>query len=97
MNITVENLAPCKKLLRVELDAKAVDETFDAITKDFQKQAALPGFRPGKAPRALVLKKYEADIKGEVKRKLIGDNYRKALDEKKIDVIGYPAESMIQL
>jgi trigger factor len=96
VNITVENLAPCKKLLRVELDAKAVDETFDAVTKDFQKQASLPGFRPGKAPRAMVLKKYEADIKDEVKRKLIGDSYRKALDEKKIAVIGYPDIEEIQ-
>ncbi len=96
MNITVENLAPCKKLLRVELDAKAVDEAFDAVTKDFQKQASLPGFRPGKAPRAMVLKKYEADIKDEVKRKLIGDSYRKALDEKKIAVIGYPDIEEIQ-
>ena len=96
MNVTVENLAPCKKLLRVEVDAKAVDEAFDAITKDFQKQAALPGFRPGKAPRAMVLKKYEADIKDEVKRKLIGDAYRKAVDEKKIAVVGYPDIEEIQ-
>jgi trigger factor len=96
VNITVENLAPCKKLLRVEVDAKAVDEAFDAVTKDFQKQASLPGFRPGKAPRNLVLKKYEPDIKTEVKRKLIGDAYRKALDEKKIAVIGYPDIEEIQ-
>ena len=96
MNITVENLAPCKKLLRVEVDAKAVDEAFDAVTKDFQKQASLPGFRPGKAPRAMVLKKYEPDIKDEVKRKLIGDSYRKALDEKQIAVIGYPDIEEIQ-
>jgi trigger factor len=96
VNITVENLAPCKKLLRVEVDAKAVDEAFDAVTKDFQKQASLPGFRPGKAPRAMVLKKYEPDIKTEVKRKLIGDLYRKALDEKKIAVIGYPDIEEIQ-
>jgi len=96
VNITVENLAPCKKLLRVEVDAKAVDEAFDAVTKDFQKQASLPGFRPGKAPRNLVLKKYEPDIKTEVKRKLIGDSYRKALDEKKIAVIGYPDIEEIQ-
>jgi trigger factor len=96
VNITVENLAPCKKLLRVEVDAKAVDETFATITKDFQKQASLPGFRPGKAPRDLVLKKYEADIKDEVKRKLIGDSYRKALEEKKIAVIGYPDIEEIQ-
>ena len=96
MNITVENLAPCRKLLRVELDAKSVDEIFDAITKDYQKQASLPGFRPGKAPRDMVAKKYEADIAGEAKRRLIGDNYRKALDEKKIHAIGYPDIEEIQ-
>jgi trigger factor len=96
VNITVENLAPCKKLLRVEVDAKAVDEAFETITKDFQKQASLPGFRPGKAPRNLVLKKYEPDIKAEVKRKLIGDSYRQAVDEKKIAVIGYPDIEEIQ-
>jgi trigger factor len=96
VNITVENLAPCKKLLRVEVDAKAVDEIFDSITKGYQKQASLPGFRPGKAPRDLVLKKYEADIKDEVKRKLIGDSYRQALDEKKIAALGYPDIEEIQ-
>ena len=90
MNISIENLAPCKKLVRVEVEAKAVDEVFDSVTKEFQKQAALPGFRPGKAPRDLVLKKYSAEITDEAKRKLIGDNYRKALEEKKLSVIGYP-------
>ena len=96
MNITVENLAPCRKLLRVELDAKSVDETFDAITKDYQKQASLPGFRPGKAPRDLVIKKYEADIQNDAKRKLIGESYRKALEEKKISVISQPDIEEIQ-
>jgi trigger factor len=96
VNITVENLAPCKKLLRVEVDAKAVDEIFDAITKDYQKQAALPGFRPGKAPRDMVAKKYEADIKDDAKRKLIGENYRKALDDKKLHALGNPDIEEIQ-
>ncbi|TAL03448.1 MAG: trigger factor, partial [Verrucomicrobia bacterium] len=96
MNITVENLAPCKKLLRIELDSKAVDDAFASTTKDFQKQASLPGFRPGKAPAHLVIKKYEQDITDEVKRKLIGESYRKALDEKKIDVLGYPDIEEIQ-
>ncbi len=96
MNVTVENLAPCKKLLRVEVDAKAVDAAFDSTAKEFQKQAALPGFRPGKAPRAMVLKKYETDIKAEVKRKLIGDAYRQAVGEKKISVVGHPDIEEIQ-
>ena len=96
MNVSVENLAPCKKLVRVELDASAVDAAFDAITKDFLKQAAIPGFRPGKAPRAMVAKKYEADIKEEAKRKLIGDAYRKAIDEQKLQVVGYPDIEEVQ-
>ena len=96
VNITVENLAPCKKLVRVEVDAKSVDEIFEAITKDIQKQASLPGFRPGKAPRAMVVKKYEAEIKEEAKKKLIGENYRKALEEKKIQAVGYPDIEEIQ-
>ena len=96
MNVTVETLAPCKKLVRVEIETKQVDETFDSVTKDYQKHAALPGFRPGKAPRAMVLHKYEKDIEAEVKKKLIGDSYRKAIEEKKIDVIGYPDIEEIQ-
>jgi trigger factor len=89
-------LAPCKKLVRVELDATAVDTTFDAVTKDYQKQSALPGFRPGKAPLPMVVKKYDAEIKDEAKRKLIGDAYRKAIDEQKLQVVGYPDIEEVQ-
>ncbi len=96
MNVSVENLAPCKKLVRVEIEAQQVDDTFTTITKDFQKQASLPGFRPGKAPRDMVLRKYEKDITDEVKRKLISDSYRKAVDEKKLEVVGSPDIEEIQ-
>ena len=96
MNVSVENLAPCKKLVRVEVEAQQVDDTFATITKDFQRQASLPGFRPGKAPRDMVIRKYDKDISDEVKRKLISDSYRKALDEKKLDVVGYPDIEEIQ-
>ena len=96
MNVTVENLAPCKKLVRVELDVAAVDAAFDAITKDIQKQANLPGFRPGKAPRTMVEKKFDAEIKDEAKRKLIGDAYRKAIEENKLSVVGYPDIEEVQ-
>jgi len=96
VNVSVENLAPCKKLVRVELESATVDAAFDAVTKDFQKQASLPGFRPGKAPRDMVVKKYGADIKEEVKRKLIGDNYRKAIEDQKLHVVGYPDIEEVQ-
>jgi len=96
VNVTVENLAPCKKLVRVEIEAQKVDETFDSVAKDFQKEANLPGFRPGKAPREMVLRKYSREIETEAKRKLISDAYKKAVDEQNLDVLGYPDIEEIQ-
>jgi trigger factor len=96
VNITVETLAPCKKLLRVELPATAVDEAFATITKNFQKQASFPGFRAGKAPLPMVLKKYEGEIKEEAKRHLISETYRKALEAEKIAVVANPDIEEVQ-
>jgi len=96
VNVTVENLAPCKKLVRLEIDVQKVDETFETVTKDFQKQAKLPGFRPGKAPREMVMRKHEKDIQDEVKRKLMSEAYRKAIEEQKLDVLGQPDIEEIQ-
>jgi trigger factor len=96
VNVTVETLAPCKKLLRVEVEAQAVDAAFEDVTKDFQKHASLPGFRAGKAPRDMILKAFSGKIEEEVKRKLIPDAYRKALDENKLRAVIYPDIEEIQ-
>jgi len=96
VNVTVENLGPCKKLLRVEVDVQAVDAAFESALIDFQKHANLAGFRPGKAPRQLIAKTYASQIEAEVKKKLIPDSYRKALEEQKLTPVGYPDIEEIQ-
>ena len=96
MNVTIENLAPCKKLVRVELDAAAVDAAFAEVTREFQKNAQLPGFRPGKAPRDQVVKIYSGKIEEEVKRKLISDSYPKAIEQEKLRPATYPDIEEIQ-
>jgi len=96
VNVTVENLAPCKKLLRVEVDAAAVDAEFEKTTREFMKIARLPGFRPGKAPRHLVIKAYTAQIDEEVKRQLISDSFRQAVSDQKLHLVGQPDIEEIQ-
>jgi len=96
VNVSVENLGPCKKLLRVEVDAPAVDAALEEITLDFQKQVRLPGFRPGKAPRHLVVKAYAPQIDEEAKRKLVAEGYRKAISDQKLRVVGQPDIEEIQ-
>lgn len=90
LNVNVENLAPCKKLLRIEVDVADVDSTFAEVTSQFCKQAQLPGFRAGKAPKAVVVKNYGDRIREEVKKKLTQDAYQKAMDQEKLKPAVYP-------
>ncbi len=96
MNVTIENLGPCKKLARFEVPAPAVDQAFVEVTKEFCKHAAMPGFRPGKAPQAMVVKQHAEGIATEVKRKLIGSSYRQAVQEHHLDVVGSPDVEEVQ-
>src|ERR1700677_546029 len=96
VNVTIENLAPCKKLVKVEIESKDVDAAFESMIKDFQRQGGLPGVRPGKTPKERIAKPYEKDIHDEVKKKLIPDAYRKAVDEQKLEIVGYPDIEEIQ-
>jgi trigger factor len=82
--------------MRVEIEEQKVDEAFQSVTKEFQREAALPGFRPGKAPAEMVVRKYGKDIEKEVKRKLISESYKQAVEEQKLDVLGYPDIEEIQ-
>lgn len=90
MNLTIQDLGPCKKQLRFELEVADVDKAFAEVSRDFVKHASIPGFRPGKAPLAIVSKKYSEDIAKEVKTKLISDSYRDTVKEKKFEVVSRP-------
>lgn len=80
----------------MEVDTETVDAAFNKITSEFQREARFPGFRPGKAPRDVVTRTYAKQIEQEVKRELISENYRKALQEQKLRAIGSPDIEEIQ-
>jgi trigger factor len=90
MNITVEDVAPCKKRLKIEVPANRVQQAYDRVATDFQKEARIPGFRPGHAPRTVVLKKFQKDIASETQRTLVPEAYQEAISEKKLRVVSAP-------
>ncbi len=96
MSVTIENLAPCRKLLRFEIDAQTVDAAFEEMTTEVAKQASMQGFRPGKAPRAMVARQHAKSIADEVRRKLFNDSYKKAVNEHKLHVVAGPDTEEIQ-
>ena len=87
MNVQITDINETRKTLTVTLDKGEVDVEYNAILGEFSKQVNLPGFRPGKAPAAMVAKRYAKELKDEFKNKVIGKAYRDGLDQSKLAVI----------
>jgi len=96
VEVNLTDLSPCKKQLRIELDAETVNAKFDAVAKDFRRHAHLPGFRQGKAPLANVMRSYGDKIGEEAKRTLMSDSYAKALKENELRPVIMPEVEELQ-
>lgn len=97
MNVAVETLPHCLATLKIELEPERVSETWKTVTNDFGKYAKLPGYRPGKAPRAIIEKKFKKEIREEVEKKLLSDSTRDAIREKNLRVLGVQSVDDVQL
>jgi trigger factor len=82
--------------MRVEVGQEKVEETFKEVAGEFQREARVPGFRPGKAPREMIAKRFESDIQDQVKRRLISDSFKAAIAEHKLSLVGQPEIEEIQ-
>lgn len=70
--------------LTVTIPAVAFTDKINAKLADIQKQAKLPGFRPGQAPMNLIKSKYENAVKGEALDELVQEHVEKTFADKKI-------------
>jgi len=87
VNIELKDLSETRKNLVVSLDKSEVEGEYQAVVGEYAKQARLPGFRPGKAPAAMILKKYAKEITDEFKNKVVNKAYRGGLEQAKLDII----------
>ncbi len=87
MNVQITDINETRKTLTVTLDKGEVEGEYNTILGEFTKQVSLPGFRPGKAPAAMVAKRFGKELKDEFKQKVIGKAYRDGLDQSKLEVL----------
>ncbi len=62
MNTNIENISSTRRKIEIGFDAKEVSDEKASTLADFVKNAKIQGFRPGKAPVAMVEKSYAKDI-----------------------------------
>ena len=90
MNIEIEEVGPCKKLLKFDIPKETIDDEWQKQLKEVSKMAKVPGFRKGKAPRKLLEKNYGDKIMDDVKRAVVSGSYQQAIEENKLSPIGDP-------
>jgi trigger factor len=89
MNIVVEKQPKCVATLRVEIPAEKVSGERDQIVKGYASKARVPGFRPGKAPRAVVEKRFQKEISEQLNEALITEAYDEALKRESLHVLDF--------
>ncbi|MEY4483083.1 MAG: trigger factor, partial [Verrucomicrobiota bacterium] len=87
MNITVETQPNCRAVFRIEIPSTDVIREREGVTSSYARQAKLPGFRPGKAPRAVVAKKYESEIRSELENALVRRGYQEAAKRDEVEIL----------
>jgi len=90
VEITVTETAPCTKRIALKVPATEVDARLELALSAFMADAALPGFRKGKAPRALVEKRVGGALVQETRGQLMSEAYSKALEEHKLQPLAEP-------
>ena len=85
MQVTAEQTDPCTVVLSIEVDEQQVSRAFDSAYRDFGRHANVPGFRPGKAPRALVERVVDRErVRRHALEKIVRDTYPKAIQEESL-------------
>lgn len=79
MKLEVTELGPSKRALKIEIPEEEVTRRFTNAYAELSRKVKIPGFRPGKAPRALLEKRYAKNIEEDVIRSLVPDYYDRAV------------------
>ncbi len=83
--LSLQDVGPCRKQLKVEVPAPAVEAETQRVVRDYGQKVRLPGFRQGKVPSELVRRRFAKEIDQEVKERLLPRYWKQAQAESSIE------------
>lgn len=90
MNITKKDIDALNAEITIAVGPADYENQVNEAIKKAQRQAAMPGFRPGKVPVGLIKKQYGTSILVDELNKILNDSLHKYIDENKIEILGNP-------
>lgn len=97
LNVKVEDRGPCRKILRIEVPAGIVSEEYGRVVEAFSRAARVDGFRPGRAPRAIVERRFAKEILEETKDQVLPRSYQAALKQAGLEPVAVVGMSEVEL
>jgi trigger factor len=80
----------CSRELVLDVPADEVAKAFRLVTRNYQKYARIPGFRPGKVPESVIRRKFATEIRKEVIDGLLPERFNKGVQEMGVRPVGQP-------
>ena len=87
MNVTVEKHPKCLTEVSTTFPANEVVEERSSIINSYSTQARIPGFRPGKAPKKVIEKRFAKEIEGELETQFLSKLVQHTTKEEKINFL----------
>lgn len=80
----------CRHELEFTVSVLDIADETQRVVEKIQKQASVPGFRPGKAPLSIIQNRFKSEIRQEVIEALLPKVLQKRFEEDKLAVVGTP-------
>jgi len=80
----------CTRELVIDVPAEEVSKTWRNVAASYRKYAKIPGFRAGKVPESVILRRFAAEIRKEVRDTLLPEHFNKAVAELGVRPVGQP-------
>src|SRR5437870_5266146 len=97
MKVEVETQPGSVSTLQIELPPEEVSKEWDSIANSFARLAKIPGYRPGKAPRTVIEKRFRKQIQEELTKKLVSKSYHEAIEQQQLRVASLANIEDVQL
>ena len=91
-----EKLEKSQVALTIEVGAAEFEAAVEKAYQKMRRKINVPGFRPGKAPRKMIERMYGAEVFFEEAINIaFPEAYEAAVEQEKLQVVGYPAVEMV--
>lgn len=90
LDVNIETTGPCRKHIRVKVPRQDLQHFHSEALKEVADSAAVPGFRPGRVPAALVERRFKKELSDQVRQQVLMQSLEQLAEEHKLDPINEP-------